>query len=185
MKKLFLLLLFTNGIIAQVSVVTRNKDSYTQDVFPYKGVRAIQIDEVHCSNNEENIFIFSKIEKNANPDRMYFQRFTKKDDKWSLVTLSEIDHNGIISAWGSRKGFMDYNKDKSIDAFFIYGLYDSDFKQQSVCLLFSQYDKVYTIKTDKKSEFKNNIFSENFKELDGKVRKQIMEYWDELDKIDN
>ena len=65
MKNVLILLLFSNILTAQISNVIRNKDSYTQDVFPYKGVRAIQIDEVSAVGNEDNVFIFSKIEKNA------------------------------------------------------------------------------------------------------------------------
>jgi hypothetical protein len=181
---ILLFVLFTNTILAQVSSITRNKESYTQDVFPYKGVRAIQIDEVSSPDYEENVFIFSKVEKNAKPDTMYFQRFTKLDGKWTLKTLSSITHKGIISAWGSRKAFGDYNKDKSVDAFFIYGLYDADFKQQTVHLIFSQFDKIYTIETSISDNFGTNKFSENFDSLDQNTKKEILDYWSKLDKLD-
>ncbi len=185
-KYIFVLaLLITNTIIAQVSSVTRNKESYTQDVFPYNGVRIIQVDEVHHLENEENVFIFSKIAKNSNPDEMYFQRFTKKDGKWVLLSSFTINHNGIISAWGSRKGFADYNKDKSVDAFFIYGLYDSDFKQQAVHLLYSEKDQIYTIGATISDGFVTNSFSDNFKSLNSDTKKQILDYWEKLDKKDN
>ena len=185
MKKIFVLLLFSNILTAQISNVVRNKDSYTQEIFPYKGVRTIQIDEVSSVNNEENVFIFSKIDKNANPDKMYFQRFTKVDGKWILKSILEINHKGIISSWGSRKAFGDYNKDKSVDALFIYGLYDTDFKQQSVHLIFSQKDQFYTIESSVSDNFKTDKFSENFKSLDADSKKQILEYWNKLDKKDN
>ncbi|MET3017972.1 hypothetical protein [Flavobacterium hydatis] len=183
-KKLFLLLLFTNVITAQVSSIVRNKDSYTQEVFPYKGVRAIQIDEVNSPGNEDNVFIFSKIEKNENPDKMYFQRFTKVNDKWIVKSIIEVNHNGIISAWGSRKAFWDFDKDKSIDALFIYGLYDADFKQQSVHLIFSQKDQLYTIESSVSDNFGTNKFSSNFDSLSEIYKAKILEYWNKLDKKD-
>ncbi|MBF7092236.1 hypothetical protein IUY40_11865 [Flavobacterium sp. ALJ2] len=184
MKKLLLFLLFTNVITAQVSNIIRNKDSYTQEIFPYKGVRAIQIDEVNSPENEDNVFIFSKIEKNANPDKMYFQRFTKVNHKWEVKSILEVNHNGIISAWGSRKAFGDYNKDKSVDALFIYGLYDADFKQHSVHLIFSQKDQFYTIESSVSDDFKIDKFSPNFNSLDAESKKQVLEYWGKLDKKD-
>ena len=184
MKKLLILLLFSNIFAAQISNVVRNKDSYTQEIFPYKGVRAIQIDEVSVVGKEDNVFIFSKIEKNANPDKMYFQRFTKVNDKWSVKSILEVDHNGIISACGSRKAFGDYNKDKSVDALFIYGLYDAAFKQQSVHLIFSQKDQFYTIESNISDDFKTDKFSDNFNSLDADSKKQVLEYWSKLDKRD-
>lgn len=63
MKKLFLLLLFTNVITAQVSSIVRNKDSYTQEVFPYKGVRAIQIDEVNSQETRIMYLFFLRLKK--------------------------------------------------------------------------------------------------------------------------
>jgi hypothetical protein len=178
------IILISNTIIAQVSHITRSKESYTQDVFPYKGVRAIQIDEVSSPDHEENVFIFSKVEKGANPDTMYFQRFTKTDGIWGLKTLFTITHKGIISAWGSRKGFNDYNKDKSVDAFFIFGLYDADFKQQTVHLIFSQFDKVYSIESNVSDNFATNKFSDNFETLKANTKNEILDYWNKLDKLD-
>ena len=58
MKNILIFLLFSNILTAQISNVVRNKDSYTQEIFPYKGVRAIQIDEVSFVGNEDNVFIF-------------------------------------------------------------------------------------------------------------------------------
>lgn len=184
MKKFLLAVLFSNAMFAQISHVVRSKESYTQDVFAYQGVRAIQIDEANSEGNEDNVFIFSKIEKNANPDKMYFQRFTKVNGKWIVKASVEINHNGIISAWGSRKGFADYDKDKSVDAFFIYALYDTNFREQSVHLIFSKKDQLYTIESKVSNDFKKDKFSDNFKSLDAVSKKEILEYWNKLDKID-
>lgn len=184
MKNILILLLFSNILTAQISTVFRNKDSYTQEIFPYKGVRAIQIDEVSSVGNEDNVFIFSKIEKNAKPDKMYFQRFTKVNEMWVVKSILEVNHDGIISAWGSRKAFWDSNKDKSIDGLFIYGLYDADFKQQSVHLVFSQKDQFYSIESSVSDGFKKDKFSSNFNSLDAESKNQILEYWNKLDKKD-
>lgn len=119
---------------AQVSNIVRNPDSYKN--FPYEGTRIIQVDEANSSDNEDNVFIFSKIEKGAKPDKMTFQRFTKVGGDWKVVAKKQMTHDGILSAWGQRKAFADYDKDKSIDALFIYALNDYDFKQQSVHLIF-------------------------------------------------
>lgn len=171
-------------MLAQVSNVQRNKDSYTQAVFPYKGVRTIQIDEVNFVDKEDNVFIFSKIEKNAKPDKMYLQRFTKEQSGWILKSLIEINHDGIISAWGSRKAFADYDSDQSIDALFIYGLYDANFKQQSVHLIYSTKAQFYTIEASVLDGFKENKFSANFNDLEKSVKNKILEYWNKLDKED-
>lgn len=187
MKKrlIVLVLMVCNFGFAQVSSITRNKESYTQDVFPYAGVRAIQIDEVGVPTYEENVFIFSKVEKKANPDVMYFQRFTKLKGKWTLKKSHTITHkDGIISAWGSRKAFADYDKDNSIDAFFLYSLYDVNFKQQTVHLLFSRLDTIYTIASSVADGFKIDTFSENFDSLDAHTKVSILEYWNKIDKLD-
>ncbi|WP_432222851.1 hypothetical protein ACRASX_06720 [Flavobacterium sp. TMP13] len=184
MKQIIILLLFSNVMLAQISNVHRNKESYTQDVFPYKGVRAIQIDEVNFVDKEDNVFIFSKIEKNANPDKMYFQRFTKDQNGWILKSFVEISYDGIISSWGSRKAFADYDGDQSVDALFIYGLYDANFIQKSVHLIYSSNEQFYTIEASVSDGFKKDKFSANFNNLDSRSKKQILEYWNNLDKVD-
>ena len=184
-KTLLFFLIISNLITAQVSNVIRNEASYTQEVFPYRGIRMMQVDEVSCPNNEENVFIFSKIEKNAKNDIMYFQRFTKVNSKWKLNSDLEIKHDGIISVWKSRKAFLDTNKDKSIDALFIYSLNDYDFKQQTVHLIFSHLSKIYTIFSNIADGYSKDTFSNNFKELDETSKSKILEYWNKLDKADN
>lgn len=184
-KLILILLLAQNIASAQISSITRNKNSYTKEVFNYSGVRAIQIDEVNSPNNEENVFIFSKVEKNANPDMMYFQRFTKVLGTWKLISSLPIKHAGAISAWGSRKAFADYNKDKSVDALFIYALYDAGFKQQTVNLLFSRKNEIYLIEASKFDGFEKNKFSKNFDSLDEGTKTEILEYWNGLDKADD
>ncbi len=80
-KILFFISISVNFLNAQISNIVRNEACYTKEVFPYRGIRIMQVDEVSCPDNEENVFIFSKIEKKAKKDIMYFQRFTKIDSK--------------------------------------------------------------------------------------------------------
>ncbi len=184
-KTLLFFLIISNLTTAQVSNVIRNEASYTQEIFPYRGIRMMQVDEVSCPENEENVFIFSKIEKNAKKDIMYFQRFTKISSKWKLNSDLEIKHDGIISVWKSRKAFLDTNKDKSIDALFIYSLNDYEFKQQTVHLIFSHLSKIYSIYSNISDNYSKDTFSDNFKELDENSKSKILEYWNKLDKADN
>ena len=185
MKKLLLLLLIAGtSAFAQVSTVTRNPASYTQDVFAYKGSRILQVDEVSSPGNEENEFIFSKVEKYAKPDVMYFQRFTKRGSQWALSASTEIRHDGIISTANNRKAFTDVDKNKSIDALFIYELNDAQLKQQSIHLLFSQGSKIYSIAAAKSDNYASNKYSDNFAELSPNVKSSVMAYWNKLDKAD-
>ena len=180
--KLFLTALFFGLLVnAQVSNIVRHQDSYKD--FPYEGVRIVQVDEVHSPNNEENVFIFSKIAKNSKPDKMIFQRFTKMDGKWKLNSKKEINYDGIISSWGQRKAFSDYDKDKSIDALFIYSLNDHDFKQKSVHLILSKNDRFYEISTSAESNYSKDIYSDNFQSLPENIKEEILKYWTKLDKV--
>ena len=180
MKIIFPIIFFGTLMNAQVSNIVRHQDSYKD--FPFEGVRIVQVDEVHSPENEENVFIFSKTEKGANPDKMTFQRFTKIDGNWKVKAKKQFNHNGIISAWGQRKAFADYDKDKSIDALFIYSLNDADFKQQSVHLIFSKNEELYEISTSAESGYSKDVFSDNFKNLPKNIQTGILEYWNKLDK---
>ena len=179
--KILLPMLFIGTILnAQVSNIVRHQDSYKD--FPFEGARIVQVDEVNSPENEDNVFIFSKIEKGAKPDKMTFQRFTKIDGEWKVKAKKQISHAGIISSWGQRKAFADYDKDKSIDALFIYSLNDYDFKQQSVHLIFSKNAELYEISTSAESGYAKEIFSSNFKSLPENIQSKILEYWNRLDK---
>ena len=179
--KILLPMLFIGTLMnAQVSTVVRNPDSYKN--FPFEGIRIVQVDEANSPENEDNVFIFSKIEKNAKPDKMTFQRFTKIGGEWKVIAKKQINYPGIISAWGQRKAFADYDKDKSIDALFIYSLNDYDFKQKSVHLIFSKNDKLYEISTSSESGYSKDTYSDNFKALPENIKSEILEYWNKLDK---
>lgn len=181
---LFILLIACTSAAAQVSTVTRSPASYTQEVFAYKGSRIVQVDEASSPGNEENVFIFSKIEKFAKPDVMYFQRFTKMSGQWKLNSSAEMRHDGIISVTNNRKAFTDADKNKSVDALFIYALNDNDLKQQSIHLLFSQANKIYTIAAYKADDYASSKLSDNFAELSPAVKNNVLTYWGKLDKAD-
>jgi hypothetical protein len=178
----------TYALAQGASSVTRNPASYTQDVFPYKGSRMMMMDEVSSQGSEDNVFIFSKVEKFAKPDVMYFQRFTREVGKtgtpWKLIASSEIKYDGIIVVVNNRKTFTDNDKQNSIDALFIYALNDVDLKQQSIHALFSHGDKIYTIAANKSDNYASSQFSANFSELSPTIKAGIMAYWAKLDKKD-
>jgi hypothetical protein len=185
LKISFISLLFISQFsLAQVSVITRDKSSYTKDVFPYKGTRAMMIEEVNCGE-EETVFLFSKIDKGAKVDEMYFQRYTKSNEKWALKKDFEIKHEGIISILNNRKWFADFDKDRSADVVFIYTLNNADFKQQSVHLLLSHLANVYTIASTAEDDYTKDVFSENFEKLDAPIKAEILQYWQKLDKKDD
>lgn len=173
-------------LFSQVGTITRHPDSYSD--MAYEGVRIIQVDEAYAGDyksdlkDEENIFIFSKIEKNANPDKMYFQRFARKDGKWKLIAKKEISHNGIISTWNARKAFGDYDKDRSVDALFIYSLNDANLKQQSVHLLFTKGKELYEVSTSADDGYTKDTYSSNFKTLPQSIQDKVLDYWNKLDK---
>jgi hypothetical protein len=75
MKVSLLALSFGFLMNAQVTNIVRHQDSYAD--FPIDGVRIVQVDELHAQDKEENVYIFSRIEKEASPDRMTFQKFTR------------------------------------------------------------------------------------------------------------
>jgi hypothetical protein len=187
LKSFLLLLTLTCTCALAQTATTRNPAAYTQDVFPYKGSRMMSVDEV-SQGSEDNVFIFSKVEKFAKPDVMYFQRFTREVGKtgtpWKLSASSEIRHYGIIVVVSNRKTFGDTDKRNSVDALFIYALNDLDLKQQSIHGLFSHGDKIYSIAANKADNYATSQFSDNFKELSPTVKAGVMAYWNKLDKKD-
>ena len=185
MKNFLLLLLFVSQLAcAQISVITRNPASYTKEVFPFQGSRIMTVDEAHSPNNEENVFVFSKVDRGAKPDVMYFQRFTKADGRWTLKSKTEIRHDGIVVAIGNRKAFTDADKSKSVDAFFVYSLNDFDLKQQSIHMLISQGSKIFTIAASLADGYQSSKFSDNFAELSPNAKDAALSYWAKLDKAD-
>ncbi|WP_300596414.1 hypothetical protein [Niabella sp.] len=183
MKHIILLLtLFIGPAIAnaQVSVITRAAEAYSN--FKFRGARLLNVNEVRIGDKEENVFIFSKAAKGAQPDTMYLQRYTKEKGTWTVKADTMLTHPGIIMNWDARKGFFDGDSDGSADAYFIYSLTDARQQQQSVHLLFSKGTAFYTISATASDGYKRNLYSKNFERLSPEIKKRLMEVWERLDK---
>ncbi|MFD2909531.1 hypothetical protein ACFSX9_12400 [Flavobacterium ardleyense] len=184
MKKVILIsfLLISQFIVGQILHTTRNIDSYPKSVFPYQGTRLMSVDEVHIPDSEENVYIFSKIEVNKNPDSLYFQHYKKKNEKWNKVKSISFSHNGFLSVWKSRKAFMDADKNKSVDAVFIFSKHNSDKSQESVHLLLYSNEEFYFITANKEDAYESSTYSDNFKSLKETIKSDVIKYWNALDK---
>lgn len=183
MKHIILLLGLIAGAAttrAQVSVVTRAAEAYSN--FKYQGARLLNVSEVHVEGREDNVFIFSKAAKGAQPDTMYLQRYTKEKNKWIIKADTMLVHKGVIMNWDARKGFFDGDRDGSIDAYFIYSLANADLQQQSVHLLFSKGPAFYTISAAASDGYRQSTYSENFETLPPEIKKRLTEAWERLDK---
>ncbi|WP_136668263.1 hypothetical protein [Flavobacterium sp. H122] len=184
MNKIILIgcFLVTQFMMGQVSHITKNILSYTKDVFPYQGTRIISIDEVHSPDKEENVYIFSKIEANKQPDSLYFQHYKNKSGNWKKIKSISFSHDGFLSIWKSRKAFMDSDKNKSIDALFIFSKHNKDKEQESVHLLLCSNEELYFISAKKEDNYQEFTYSDNFKNLKESIKSDVIKYWNELDK---
>ena len=167
---------------AQVSVVSRNQASYTQDVFNYAGSRVMMVDEVNIAGSEDNVYIFSKPDAGVSPDVLYFQQYQKVDGKFKRTLLHAITHDGLLSIWKSRKVFTDADKDRRVDAFFVYSKHTANKTQTSTHMLISHNGVVYTLSANKADEYMATAMSENFGKLDALVKEAALKYWTSLDK---
>lgn len=175
-------LLISQLVLGQILHTTRNIDSYPKNIFPYQGTRIMCIDEVHVVNNEENVYLFSKIEANKNPDSLYFQHYKKQNDRWTKVKDISFSHNGFLSVWKSRKAFNDADKNKSVDALFIFSKHNTDKIQESVHLILCSNEEFYFISANKKDEYKKSTYSDNFEGLKESIKSDVIKYWNALDK---
>ena len=167
---------------AQVSVVSRNQASYTQDVFNYAGSRMMMVDEANIAGSEDNVYIFSKPDAGASPDVLYFQQYQKVDGKFKRALLHTITHDGLLSIWKSRKVFTDVDKDRRVDAFFVYSKHAANKTQTSTHILISHNGVVYTLGANKADDYTTTAMSENFGKLDAQVKEADLKYWTSLDK---
>ncbi|WP_316804608.1 hypothetical protein [Pedobacter nototheniae] len=164
---------------AQITSTAMHIDDLKSAPFKFKGTRAMMVDRIDDASSK-NIFVFSKVPAGRNPDTLYAEKFTKMGDVWKLVQEQTITHNGVISVWGARKGFTDADKDKQVDAFFIYSFHDAGFKKQlSVHLLLFHKGESYTL--SETTEGKQSQ-SKNFASLPESIKTEILEYWNKLDK---
>lgn len=179
------LIMLHRPLKAQISVSPINVESLKEAPFTYKGSRAMMADRVDDSQSQ-NIYLFSKPDKGTQPDTLYAQKLTKEDGIWQLSMETAIVHDGFISIWNSRKGYIDADQDKRVDAFFIYSLHDATTQaQQSVHLLLFYKKDFYTVGETlhpATGKYGNIVFSDNFKQLPAPVKKEILAYWHTLDK---
>lgn len=182
MKKIIaslILCFFFSYSKAQITSIAMNVSDLKNAPFKFKGTRAMMVDRID-DGSSKNIFVFSKVPAGRNPDTLYAEKFTKIGDTWKLAQEKIITHNGVISVWGARKGFTDADKDKQVDAFFIYSFHDAEFKKQlSVNLLLFHKNETYTLSETsdgKKSQ------SQNFASLPESVKAEVLDYWNKLDK---
>lgn len=183
MKSIILLLMLLTGSAvthAQVSVITRAAEAYSH--FKFRGARLLNVNEAGIEGREENVFIFSKAAKGAQPDTMYLQRYSRDKSGWAVKADTMLVHAGVIMNWDARKGFFDGDADGSVDAYFIYSLADEDLKQQSVHLLFSKGTAFYTISAFAADRYSKSRYSKNFDSLPPAVKKNLTEAWERLDK---
>lgn len=175
---LILCLLF-NYSKAQITSIAMNVSDLKDAPFKFKGTRAMMVDRID-DGSSKNIFVFSKVPAGRNPDTLYAEKFTKIGDTWKLAQEKTITHNGVISVWGARKGFTDPDKDKQVDAFFIYSFHDADFKKQlSVHLILFHKGESYTL--SETADGKGSQ-SKNFASLPESIKTEVLDYWNKLDK---
>lgn len=174
-----ILSLATAGTQAQITSIAMNVEDLKDAPFKYRGTRALMVDRIDDASSK-HIFVFSKPASGSSPDTLFAQKYTKQQDTWRLVQEKVIVANGAISIWKSRKAFLDADKDKQVDALFIYSLHDASMKQQlSVHLLLMYKGESYIISEE---ENKKTSYSANFSSLPETVRKQVIDYWKTLDK---
>lgn len=175
---LILCLLFSYSK-AQITSIAMNVSDLKDAPFKFKGTRAMMVDRID-DGSSKNIFVFSKVPAGRNPDTLYAEKFTKIGDAWKLAQEKTITHNGVISVWGARKGFTDPDKDKQVDAFFIYSFHDAGFKKQlSVHLILFHKGESYTL--SETADGKGSQ-SKNFASLPESIKTEVLDYWNKLDK---
>lgn len=183
MKCIVLLLTLITGAIvtnAQVRVITRAAEAYSY--FKFRGARLLNVNEAGIEGREENVFIFSKAAKGAQPDTMFLRRYIKEKGEWAVKADTMLTHTGIIMNWDARKGFFDGDDDGSVDAYFIYSLTDASQQQESVHLLFSKGAAFYTISAFASDGYQKSRYSKNFESLSPAVKKHLTDAWERLDK---
>lgn len=182
------LLLFTAFVtfnsFAQISQTIVNKEKFEQSGFPFKGKRVLMVENI-AAKNEDNYFVFSKNLKEENQDKLYIEQFTKVNDNWQLMVADEVAEEGIVtSTWGSRKAFSDVDKDGKADVILVYSKHpkgDMDTQLSIVQLLFHNY-KMYWIASTAESNYTEDTYSSNFKELPNALQEYALNFWNKLDK---
>ncbi|UIR57700.1 hypothetical protein LZQ00_07730 [Sphingobacterium sp. SRCM116780] len=169
---------------AQITDISVNKENFEQSGFPYKGKRVLQVEHITTSQ-EDNYIVFSKEERNADPDQLYIQQFQKIDNQWTAVAEDYVSEKGIVtSVWDARKAFFDADKDGHLDAIFVYSRHPKgDMDKQLSCIGLVLYKKqFYRLQADQTDGYQKTTYSDNYKELPEIVKDKVSQFWQNLDK---
>jgi hypothetical protein len=166
---------------AQVSVTMRDVSAFTKELFSYQGARLLMGDNA-STPLEQSVFTFSKPSEASKTDQLYLERFQRLGERWTKIATHHVSHEGLLSVWGTRKAFVDPDKDQSVDAFFVYSKHKADKTQTSVHLVISHKAAFYTISGFENDKYSQSSFSKNFTELPSAVKAAALKYWDSLDK---
>lgn len=182
MKSFIIILLslfYCNLSNAQITSTSIYIEDLKDAPFKFRGSRAMMVDQID-DGIARHIFVFSKIRSGSIPDTLFAQKFTKIGENWKLAQQDVIAHSGTISIWKSRKAFLDADKDGNVEALFIYSLHDATMqKQLSVHLLLMIKDQSYTING---VPGQKDTLSPNFMNLPENIKKEVLDYWKNLDK---
>ena len=169
---------------AQITSISVNKANFEQSGFPYKGKRVLQVEHITTAN-EDNYIVFSKEERDADPDHLYIQQFQKINDKWIPVAENDISEAGVVtSVWDSRKAFFDADKDGKLDAIFVYSRHPKgDMNKQLTCIALVLYNRnYYRLQADQADGYQKTTYSEGYDQLPQVIKTQVAQFWEKLDK---
>ncbi|MBB2950244.1 MULTISPECIES: hypothetical protein [Sphingobacterium] len=187
MKQLAILLIlgFSMGTAdAQITSISVNKANFEKSSIPFKGKRVLQVEHITTAN-EDNFIVFSKEQRNADPDHLYIQQFQKNNDKWTVVAEDHVSEKDIVtSVWDARKAFFDADKDGKLDAIFVYSRHPKgDMDKQLSCIALVLYNKqFYRLQADQADGYQKTTYSDNYSQLPEVIKTQVGQFWEKLDK---
>lgn len=169
---------------AQITSISVNKANFEQSGFPYKGKRVLQVEHITTAQ-EDNYIVFSKEERDADPDQLYIQQFQKINDKWTAVAEDNVSEKDIVtSVWDARKAFFDADKDGNLDAIFVYSRHPKgDMDKQLSCIALVLYNKqFYRLQADQADGYQKTTYSDNYSKLPEVIKTKVTQFWEKLDK---
>lgn len=169
---------------AQITTIAINKANFEKSGFPYKGKRVLQVEHI-TTPQEDNYIVFSKDERNADPDHLYIQQFQKINDTWTVVAEDDVSEPDIVtSVWDTRKAFFDADNDDKLDAIFVYSRHPKgDLEKQLSCIAILFYNKqFYRLQADQADGYQKTTYSANYNKLPEVIKIQFANFWEKLDK---
>lgn len=174
---------------SQITDTAVNKEKFEKSGFPYRGERVLMVDNI-STPKEENLYIFSKNKWGTAQDSLYIEQFQKTDKGWSRTAAKVVAEKGLAtSTWGSRKMFLDADKDGKADVVYVYSKSTPEDLDHtlSVVLTVIYKNEFYTIEGKAKSNYNANAdeYSANYKKLPASLKERVAEFWLKLDKSSN